>query len=197
MSESTPLKISDQIVAFCQEIDSTEEPSFLSFQPTEKAELHECFRNVESHIALYSGDIQYGWIIWESPNRTLNAEFHAVWVSPTGELLDITPKVDGEIRILFLPDSTITFRGQLIENRKKVLVDNTWTRQWIWEEHNFFLIKQKHYRNRQVDIESFRAECEKWLEAPDARTPQIGPNRRCICGSRKKFKSCCAEWWAI
>jgi hypothetical protein len=51
----------------------------------------------------------------------LDAEFHAVWSSPDGTLVDIVPKGDGEQRILFLPDSHRTWANKLVPNKRKAL----------------------------------------------------------------------------
>jgi hypothetical protein len=41
---------------------------------------------------------------WEYPGLYLTPEFHAVWADPSGTLIDITPKPDGERHILFAAD---------------------------------------------------------------------------------------------
>jgi hypothetical protein len=58
-----------------------------------------------------------GWCIWEWPGILLNAEFHACWLSPEGEIIDITPKPDGEKTVLFLPDPALKFEGERILGR--------------------------------------------------------------------------------
>lgn len=50
------------------------------------------------------GAIVFGWTIWEWPKVMLTAEFHAVWESPDGDLIDITPKPQRETSIIFVPD---------------------------------------------------------------------------------------------
>ena len=197
MPETTPPRISEQIIVFCGEIDSSNESVHVPVRPSVGADFNECFRNVANHIADHAGEIQYGWIIWEKPNLWLNAEFHAVWVSPTGEFIDVTPKVDGEGSILFLPDSKRSFNGPPVENRKKLLVDNELTRRWMWGEHNVSLIKEKHYQNGAVNHESFQAERDEWLESNYSTSPKIGRNDSCLCGSGKKFKACCIGWWSV
>ena len=52
------------------------------------------------------GSIRFGRIIWEYPGIYLTAEFHTVWVDPGGNLVDITPKPDREMRIVFAGDQT-------------------------------------------------------------------------------------------
>jgi hypothetical protein len=44
-----------------------------------------------------------GWMIWEADDFD-EAEFHCVWQNPDGQLVDVTPRVDREERILFLAD---------------------------------------------------------------------------------------------
>ena len=63
-----------------------------------------CFDGVMEKTKHDGGGIRLGWVIWEWPNAFLNAEFHAVWIDPLGQLIDITPKPVGEKIILFAPD---------------------------------------------------------------------------------------------
>jgi hypothetical protein len=52
------------------------------------------------------GSIVFGWTLWEWPGAMLTAEFHSVWRSPDEDLCDITPKPQGEMDIVFVPDLT-------------------------------------------------------------------------------------------
>jgi hypothetical protein len=63
-----------------------------------------CSDGVREKIKHDGGSIVFGWTIWEWPKVLLTAEFHAVWQSPSGKLLDITPKPQHETSILFVPD---------------------------------------------------------------------------------------------
>ena len=195
MIQTTPKTISEQITAFCTEIDPTHEPVYVPVKPDSGAEFNECFRSVKNYIAEHTGDMQHGWIIWELPNEFLEAEFHSVWISPSGEFIDVTPKPDGETRILFVTDSTRVFEGRLVENRKKPLIHDDSAQNMLWIEHNRFLIKQKHYFDGEVNHEGATAEFSDWLNSQEARSPKIGRNSRCVCGSQKKFKICCGTWW--
>ena len=65
-----------------------------------------CSDGVLEKVRIDGGSIRFGWTIWEWPNVLLTAEFHAVWVSPGGELIDITPKPQGEDRIVLVPDAS-------------------------------------------------------------------------------------------
>lgn len=62
-----------------------------------------CHANVTHRVREHGGRRINGWMIWENQSFA-EAEFHAVWATEAGELLDITPRSDGEEMILFLPD---------------------------------------------------------------------------------------------
>jgi hypothetical protein len=190
--QTTPTTISDAIIAFCRDIDSTQKPVYVSVKPVSGAVLNECFSSVRDYINQHYGGIKFGWIIWELPGIFLEAEFHAVWISPSHELVDITPKADNENAILFLPDSKRAYEDRLIENLRKPLIVNADTLRWLRDGHALFLIKQKHFRNGKVDVIAAQKEFEEWANLPgNADPPKIGRNDRCLCGSGKKFKHCC------
>ena len=67
----------------------------------------QCFINVLHRVRENGGSCLYGWVIWQSP-YFIEAEHHAVWKAPDGRVLDITPRVDGEKSVLFVPDKTAT-----------------------------------------------------------------------------------------
>lgn len=74
-------------------------------------EPQECHLNVRCHVKTHGGSVVNGWMIWDyEPFTFAEAEFHCVWRSPAGLLVDLTPKVDGESEILFLPDPKTMLR---------------------------------------------------------------------------------------
>ncbi|MGD9276490.1 MAG: SEC-C metal-binding domain-containing protein [Candidatus Pacearchaeota archaeon] len=175
MFATTPKEINGKITEFCKEIDSTTKPIFVELLHVEDYICGECYGNVDNHIRKHGGDIQYGWIIWEHPDVLLDAEFHAVWVDDKGEYIDVTPKVDGEKKILFLPDSKRVFTGEeLIDNIRKPLVDNDYTKLIIKTSRDGFEMKNKAYK-----------------EFLKPKKRKIGVNEPCPCGSGKKYKKCC------
>jgi hypothetical protein len=46
----------------------------------------------------------------------IEAEFHAVWITPKNKMRDVTPKIDGFKKILFLPDSIRSYEGKQVDN---------------------------------------------------------------------------------
>jgi hypothetical protein len=108
---TVPVTVTDDIAAFCRDIAPLGTPQYVNVKPVPGARLNECFVNVDRYAALNGGSVSYGWNVMEWPSTLLEAEFHAVWRGPHGEMLDVTPKVDGEERILFLPDDARVYKG--------------------------------------------------------------------------------------
>ena len=174
MSQTTPASINEEVINFCKEIDFSRRPLFVEVIPVKGYMLGDCYGNVKNHIKQNGGNVQYGWIIWEDPNIYLEAEFHSVWVNDKGEYIEVTPKVDNEDRILFLPDSERKFTGELIDNIRKPLVDNDYTRKLVQSGKINFETKNRLYR-----------------ESLGVKKKKIGRNEPCPCGSGKKYKKCC------
>ena len=199
---TTPTEINKDIFKFCEEIDPTAKPVFLEFFHVEGYIGGECYGNVEKHIEKNGGRVQYGWIIWGDNNIFLEAEFHAVWINDEGEYIDLTPKADGEKRILFLPDSKRKFTGELIDNIRKSLVDNAYTRTLIKVGERKFEIRKKYYLGGHMrEIPKFELKnledydkkvySEELLKDKLGGKIKIGRNESCPCGSGKKYKKCC------
>ncbi len=70
-----------------------------------EAEAGFCHINVWVKYLKAQGMPVFGWML--AQNKTLNitqAQFHCVWKSPSGELIDITPRPDSAERVMFIPD---------------------------------------------------------------------------------------------
>lgn len=134
LGTTTPDKITEAIIKLCAGIDPTQKPVFLTLQPDPKAILSECFTNVREHVKAHGGTLQLGWIIWETPDILLEGMFHAVWSSAEGKLVDVTPQMDGERQILFLPDSGATIQretGNVVGMRRMALVNDPLVHEYI------------------------------------------------------------------
>ena len=58
-----------------------------------------------AQAAAEGGEAAYGWAIWRWPGRWFEAEHHAVWQTPAGDLVDVTPQAGDPPHTLFLPDA--------------------------------------------------------------------------------------------
>lgn len=132
--ETTPRAISSAVLRFCGKISPDVEPVFVEVEPPDDdatdsqcvaTELKEgvglnikpgfspdakprkpkaCWDNVQATVERLGGSPVTGWLVWEMPDVLLNAERYACWLSPEQKTIDVTPKPDGETRILFFSD---------------------------------------------------------------------------------------------
>ncbi|CAK2015221.1 SEC-C domain-containing protein [Vibrio crassostreae] len=98
-----------------EKLGVSEEPRILDCKPDQGAQINECFPNVEAKVSTTGGAIVYGWQVWET-EHLIEAEFHAVWASPSGGMLDVTPKAFPCKSIAFVPDPNTNYVGQQIDN---------------------------------------------------------------------------------
>jgi len=114
-ASTTPKKSNGSCGAFCRTINPYAKQVYLPFTSVDERYIHgNCFTNVWHCILNRGGVSVCGWIIWEVRNPKLmgyrfDAEHHSIWQNPEGDLVDITPRVDGERLILFLPDPQRSF----------------------------------------------------------------------------------------
>jgi hypothetical protein len=102
--QTTPGAIDVQVAAFCLQLGGLQ-ADFVPVLPAPTADSGMCLRNVEEHVARHGGRRALGWAIWEN-EICLMAEFHCVWVSPDGEVIDITPAEQGESQVVFAFDES-------------------------------------------------------------------------------------------
>lgn len=128
---TTPPEISRAVRRLIDSVVHGAEPVYLDVQPEADAIVHECFLNVQAKVARDGGQMLCGWQLWEWPHVLVEAEFHSVWVSPAGEMVDITPKPEGERRILFVPDARRRYEGLAIDNVRMPLRDDLLIKHFI------------------------------------------------------------------
>lgn len=102
------MHIDAAVLAFCAHI-SRHAPVYVPLVPEPDARPAYCFDNSVRQASLHGGAALYGWAIWHWPGRWFEAEHHAVWQRPDGELLDVTPQPGAPEQILFLPDPEKVF----------------------------------------------------------------------------------------
>ena len=73
----------------------------------------------------------------------VEAEFHCVWASPEGDLIDLSPKIEKGDAIIFVPDPNAKYTGVQIENIRKPLTNNPDVREFIKLFHEYFLYMNK------------------------------------------------------
>ena len=100
--QTTPDSIDADIIPLCAELGGLK-PRFVPVRPAPKAETGMCHRNVTQQVLQNGGSLVNGWAFWV--NRLfVMAEFHAIWITPTCEAVDVTPPAEGETLVLFAED---------------------------------------------------------------------------------------------
>jgi hypothetical protein len=83
---------------------------YLDVRPTSAARPGRSYDNVREQVVRCGGCVVHGWIVRAVPILFYEAEYHAVWQSPDGTLVDVTPQPGNETGIFFapigLPEST-------------------------------------------------------------------------------------------
>jgi hypothetical protein len=103
-NETTPEAITPAIERLCKRLSDEGQAEFVPVFPAPSVELGKCHRNVAAQMEREGGLCIGGWLIWEMPRILLNAKRYCCWQSRDGVTIDITPKPEGETKILFLPD---------------------------------------------------------------------------------------------
>lgn len=121
----TPIIDSNTVKLISDKIASSFLPEYIDVSPVRNAPVQECFDIVQNHIKKNGGKRILGWVIWELPSYFIEAEFHAVWESPTGEIKDITPRPSLTKRILFIRDDRMNYDGKRVNNIRINYSNNT------------------------------------------------------------------------
>jgi hypothetical protein len=200
-------KHTDMLIAFCQRIVADTLPRFVSNQVSDSSRTGNCFNNVAQYQAEHGGHTRYGWCLWETTGLILQAEFHAIWESPTGEWLDITPHSQQlkNQQIMFLPDPQRTYAGTRINNQREALLDDPVVHDYITAQNALFAETQ-HYMNDQrerLDTDLQRQDAvqqvndvlkqfkDSHLALERLIKKRFPRNEPCPCGSGLKTKKCC------
>lgn len=111
-----PKLIKPDVVKFCRRVVRDSNPYYIAVKPDVGGEPLDCFSIVEEKIHSEGGEAIIGWAIWEWPKVIIEAEFHCVWKSAKGEVIDITPRDPPIKRILFVEDPRRKYEGTQVDN---------------------------------------------------------------------------------
>lgn len=198
MHTRTPPEITKHLIGLAAKVAPRQTPLYVPVHPEPGAQANECFPNVEAKIEKNGGTIVYGWLLWEWPNVLVEAEFHAVWRSLDGNLIDITPKADGEEKVLFVTDERRTYRGVSIDNVRIALRDDLLIHHFIKISEYIVKVMNRGESAQQCGYVSIPAdEIEPLLLFRNLTVEMLRRGLRahddCLCGSGKKYKRCHAK----
>ena len=120
----TPEGVDKYIQKLIEILNPTHEPIYVDFKAEPEAKPSDCFPIVEQKVENQGGKMILGWQIWKT-NNLVEAEFHAVWETPDGDLLDISPKEIIVDKILFVEDNNLKYEGKQIDNVRLNITKNS------------------------------------------------------------------------
>ncbi|MBN9503988.1 MAG: SEC-C domain-containing protein [Armatimonadetes bacterium] len=190
---TTPGEVSPLVLQFCRRIEPDAEPLYVPVAPLGGVPTNFCNLVVTAKVARDGGEALSGWTIWLNPDVMIEAEAHMVWRSPTGDLIDVTPKPDGETRILFLPASQPHSFARNIPNRRQALVDSIETRATVRTYALYDQLRDRYWRGAAGAVIPAN-ELQQVQDMQDALMRGDTPdNWFCPCRSGKKFGKCCGR----
>ena len=192
-----------------QKLGLTSTAIAVPFEPVAHTREGYCFQNVRDVAAERGGEIVYGWLVWQHDDLFVEAEHHAVWRKPTGEVVCITPQTPPEKAITFIADPSRTFNVDTevrAHNIRVALADDPLLEEFfrVCEEQTDLFNAARLRCGKGPTIELNREETmqhlelEMWktqimnqvLNPPQTPMAKVGRNEPCPCGSGKKYKKC-------
>ncbi|OZQ77433.1 hypothetical protein [Paenibacillus odorifer] len=185
-----------KFIRLLNKINSGYEPVFIPIVTESFATINECFSNVQKKVDLDGGSIVYGWQIWIT-ELICEAEFHAIWKTSEGKLIDITPKIPHVDAILFVQDDSTTYKGVQIDNIRVNNTENPIVNDFIDIHRNLFKIRNKGERAFHHKCTLSREEATVYLNLETFSLAlknyiyQGGQtNTYCFCGSGWSYADC-------
>ena len=189
-----PKAISDDIRSLLSKVGVSSRPLYILCQPIQGAPQNECFPLVDARVSSEGGQRVLGWEIFQT-QLVVEAEFLAVWKSPTGELVDITPKPFE--KILFVPDSRAKYEGKQVDNFRINTTGNPLVDELIAVYEAVFRIENKGERalQREVSLSGREYTAHRKLTEAKCFIEEMalqGNTRKspCPCSSGKKYTVC-------
>jgi len=193
--------MSRDLVALCSELDTGTDPVYVQVRPSDTSQINECFPTVDAYVAKHGGTRLLGWSLWEFPGLFVDAEFHAVWKSPEGALVDVTKRNRAIGSVLFLPAPGLTYTGRQVNNvRRPISLEPLVVEYLATFDDEFELINRGDRAEQHGEISLGGAEAQEYREIERRRAATylhvrdlasaIGPYTPCPCNSGKKVRWC-------
>jgi hypothetical protein len=141
----TPNAVFPEIEKFRIRLNLIEQALFVPVRPRKGGKFDNCFNEVKEQVRKSGGSQLFGWMIWIWPYVMTEAVLHSVWQSPKGELVDVTPKQENEQRILFIPDSNVSYAGKRVDNVRIALWDDPRVHKYIRLSDDYEIAFIKEY----------------------------------------------------
>lgn len=196
---TTPDQVTSLVRRFCNRVVPGGKPVYLEETPQPGARPQQCFKNVEAKISGDGGSVQHGWTIWFWASVLMEAEFHGVWKSPSGELVDVTPRLADVKRVLFLPDAKRQYEGRQIDNIRHALSKDELVTDFIALAETAFWVMNRGSRadRDEVPVRELNDIEKAVLIVTERASMELSQGRKandpCLCDSGQKYRSCCSS----
>jgi hypothetical protein len=150
---TTPKAITRSIRELCSRLRTVDEPAFLRVEPRPDSQIGDCFNDVKRHVHEHGGSLVHGWLLWEWPGIMVEAEFHGVWRSPDGALLDVSKKPEAERVVLFAADTVRNFTGSRVNNVRHAVGKNPKIKTLIQDQNRFYKLFQQQHGDATGNVE--------------------------------------------
>lgn len=196
---TTPQRIDDEVRTLCRRAcGSGANPLFVPVEPAHGATYKNCFLNVAAEVERSGGTAVVGWMVGIWPGVFGEAIHHAVWRSPEGALLDVTPQdplAASPDRIAFVEDATATYDEAGYDarpSRRVALTDHPLVHQYLEACAKKDAVTRGGGAACRVDRAAFEAAMVDRTRAYRRVLAKfLGPNDPCPCMRGRKFKKCC------
>lgn len=132
---NTPKVIDNSIIDFCKSITPYSMPEYVQLCPESWCKQNDCYDNVKQKVEDCGGKRQLGWRIQVIPDPfpkyMIEAVHHAIWISETGEKIDITPQPDSANRIVFVSDDSTKLGKYRIGEKYHALLNSPIVNEYV------------------------------------------------------------------
>ncbi len=184
-------KVQEEIVQdFCRRLNPNSTSVIVDIKPEEGMKVNDWKANVDAKVKADGGETLEGWAIWYQEGVIVEGEAVAIWKSPSGELVDITPREDENPQIMFLEEAGIWKDGGPVASKRMALSDSLFAR---------VMFKMGEWRDRlRIQYGSDDAIPEEEIKKMEAMSQRILSRdvrnwERCPCGSQKQYVKCCGK----
>jgi hypothetical protein len=200
----TPAATDGSVLSLVREVVPDSSAMYVDVDPIAGAAANDCFSIVSSQVQAHGGLAITGWSIWELPLVFVEAEFHAIWQSPDGRLLDVSPKTWTTTRILFVADPNREYLGRQVSNvRRPVSQAPCVAAFFATFDEEFKILNAGARADHHGAIALSGAEAASMNDIYERRhalnievsslQPMPGPYLPCLCGCGKKAKWCLSK----
>ena len=180
-----------KIAEFCRVLNPDEQALQVDNIPESYAVYGVCDVNVAEKIRREGGEAVFGWDIFILGDVLVEAEWHVIWRSPEGLLVDITPRpIEGE-GTYFLPQPDLCDRTIFTSSKRMAMVDCQASRGLFMLGKMLDEVRRKSWdgsvwRLSKADRDAIQVRAQKIM---------VGvPNwSKCPCDSTKLFGKCCGR----